>query len=117
MAEPEKQCPIKIVIAGKNPLLQSGLIKLFTSGNCFTLLVVAADGTRFLTAVGKLSLDVSLIGWEMPHLDGRGVLGIMRNHSNTPRMIVYTDSTNPNVPSQAMILGAAGFCFKLDPPG
>ncbi|KAF0143584.1 MAG: response regulator, partial [Rhodospirillaceae bacterium] len=101
----------------KNPLLQSGLIKLFASDARFNLLAMAADGERFLAAVEKFSFDVGLIGWEMPCLDGRGVLIAMRNHPNAPRMIVYTGSTNPGVPRQVMALGAAGFCSKLDPLG
>lgn len=117
MAAQKKKRPIEIVIAEKNPLLQSGLIKLFASDDRFSLLAMAADGERFLAAVDKLSFDVGLIGWEMPYLDGRGVLVALRSHASTPRMIVYTGSTNPDVPRQAMALGAAGFCSKSDPPG
>lgn len=117
MAPHKKKRAIEIVIAEKNPLLQSGLIKLFASDDRFSLLAMAADGERFLAAVEKLSFDVGLIGWEMPYLDGRGVLQAMRGQANSPRMIVYTGSTNPDVPRQAMALGAAGFCSKSDPPG
>ncbi|KAF0118551.1 MAG: response regulator [Rhodospirillaceae bacterium] len=117
MVGPKKKRPIEIVIAEKNPLLQSGLIKLFASDDRFNLLAMAADGERFLAAVEKLSFNVGLIGWEMPYLDGRGVLLAMRNHPDVPRMVVYTGSTNPDVPRQVMALGAAGFCSKSDLPG
>ena len=77
----KRKRPIEIVIAEKNPLLQSGLIKLFAADDRFSLLAMAADGERFLAAVEKLSFDVGLIGWEMPYLDGRGVL----QHARAPR--------------------------------
>ncbi|MBF0560697.1 MAG: response regulator transcription factor [Alphaproteobacteria bacterium] len=108
---------IELVIAEKNPLLQSGLIKLFASDERFSLLAMAADGERFLAAVKKLSFDVGVIGWEMPFLDGRGVLMAMRDRPGAPRLVVYTGNSQPDVPRQAMALGAAGFCSKSDPPG
>ncbi|MFN3075730.1 MAG: LuxR C-terminal-related transcriptional regulator [Alphaproteobacteria bacterium] len=112
----KRKRPVEVVIAEKNPLLQSGLIELFAADDRFSLLAMAADGERFLAAVEKLSFDVGLIGWEMPYLDGRGVLLAMRSRPHPPRMIVYSGSLNPDVPRQAMALGAAGFCSKSDPP-
>lgn len=111
----QQKTPIEIVIAEKNPLLQSSLIKLFAGDDRFCLLAVAADGERFIAAVERLSFDVGIIGWEMPFLDGRGVLQQLRGRADTPRLIVYTGSNNPDVPRQAMALGAAGFCSKNEP--
>ncbi len=108
--------PIELVIGEKNPLLQSSLVKLFSGDDRFSLLAVAADGERFLEACERLSFDVGVIGWEMPYLDGRGVLQALRGRENAPRIIVYTGSNNPDVPRQAMALGAAGFCSKNEPP-
>jgi two-component system nitrate/nitrite response regulator NarL len=108
--------PIDIVIAEKNPLLQSSLVKLFAGDERFCLVAVTDDGERFLEAVERLPFDVGIIGWEMPYLDGRAVLQALRGKSDTPRLIVYTGSPNPDVPRQAMTLGAAGFCSKREPP-
>ena len=49
--------PIEIVIAEKNPLLQSSLIKLFAGDERFTLLHMCPDGERFLSAVERLAFD------------------------------------------------------------
>ncbi|MEW5729171.1 MAG: response regulator transcription factor [Pseudomonadota bacterium] len=107
---------IDIVLAEKNPLLQSSLVKLFAGDERFCLVAVTADGERFLEAVERLPFDVGIVGWEMPYLDGRGVLQALRGRSDAPRIIVYTGSPNPDVPRQAMTLGAAGFCSKREPP-
>lgn len=112
----QQKRPIDLVIAEKNPLLQSSLVKLFSEDDQFCLLAMAADGERFLSAVERLSFDVGIIGWEMPYLDGRGVLQALRQRGDAPRVIVYTGSPNPDVPRQAMALGAAGFCSKNEPP-
>ncbi|GAA0578325.1 response regulator transcription factor [Caenispirillum bisanense] len=108
--------PIEIVIAEKNPLLQSSLIKLFAGDERFTLLHMCPDGERFLAACDRMKFDVGIIGWEMPYLDGRGVLEALSTRQDSPRVIVYTGSGNPDIPRQAMALRAAGFCSKSDPP-
>ena len=107
---------IEVAIAEKNPLLQSSLVKLFSGDGRFNLAAVTADGDRFLEAVEKTPFDVGIIGWEMPNMDGRGVLQALRGRPETPRLIVYTGSPNPDVPRQAMALGAAGFCSKREAP-
>lgn len=108
--------PIDIVIAEKNPLLQSSLVKLFAGDERFCLAAVTADGEKFLEAAERVRFDVGIIGWEMPGMDGRAVLQALRNRADAPRLIVYTGSPNPDVPRQAMTLGAAGFCSKREPP-
>jgi two-component system nitrate/nitrite response regulator NarP len=111
----KRRRPIDIVIAEKNPLLMSSLIKLFAGDERFTLVATTPDGERFLSAVDRLSFDVGIIGWEMPYMDGRGVLQALQG-SEGPRVIVYTGSASPEIPRVAMALGAAGFCSKSDPP-
>ncbi len=108
--------PIEIAVAEKNPLLQSSLVRLFAEDKRLRLVTTAADGERFLEAVDQISFDIGIVGWEMPFVDGRGVLQSLRNRPQSPRIIIYTGSPNPDVPRQAMALGAAGFCSKSDPP-
>lgn len=108
--------PIDLVIAEKNPLLQSSLLKLFSGDTHFHVVGVAGDGERFLATVERLHCDIGVIGWEMPFTDGRGVLQSLRNLGGGPRIVVYTGSSNPDVPRQAMALGAAGFCSKNEKP-
>lgn len=112
----KRRRPIEIVIAEKNPLLMSSLIKLFAADERFTLVATTPDGERFLSAVERLAFDVGIVGWEMPYMDGRGVLQSLQGKGGAPRVIVYTGSANPDVPRVAMALGAAGFCSKSDPP-
>ena len=107
---------IDIVIAEKNPLLQSSLSMLFGADDRFRLVGLVDDGEQFLAAVESSSFEVGVIGWEMPTLDGRGVLQALRGRAESPRIIVYTGSPNTDVPRQAMTLGAAGFCSKREPP-
>jgi len=113
MAEVERT--IDIVIAEKNPLLQAGLVKLLKGRERFRVAEMVDDGAEFLEAVGRTRCDVGVIGWELPNVDGRGVLTALRGRPG-PRIIVYTGSSNPDLPRQAMALGAAGFASKQDRP-
>lgn len=108
--------PIRIALAEKNPLLQQSLAALLGGGGRFQLAAVCPDGQCFVETLERSSFDVGVVGWEMPGLDGKGVLQNLRGRKDAPPVIVYTGSPNPDVPRQAMLLGAAGFCSKKDPP-
>ncbi|MBI4967098.1 MAG: response regulator transcription factor [Rhodospirillales bacterium] len=108
--------PIEIAIAEKNPLLQSSLARLFEGDTRFKLAAVCADGREFVAYCEQHPIAIGILGWEMPNLDGKGVLQALKGKPGAPRLIVYTGSPNPDVPRQAMALGAAGFCSKKDQP-
>tara|TARA_B100001964_G_scaffold195191_1_gene219115 strand:+ start:317 stop:949 length:633 start_codon:yes stop_codon:yes gene_type:complete len=106
---------IDIVVADKSPLIQAGLASLLDNDDRFALIATAADGERFLEAIERMSFDVGIIGWNMPYLDGRGVLKKMVEMTGpTPRIIIYTGNSAPDVPRQVMQLGGAGFCPKSE---
>lgn len=108
--------PIDIVVADKSAIVQTGLRVMFDADPRFELVAAASDGERFLEAVERLTFDIGIIGWEMPYLDGRGVLKALQDRKESPRIIVYTGSTDRRVPRESMELGAAGFCSKSEPP-
>ncbi len=97
-------------MADKNPIVLSGLERVFNDDQRFSVVAIAADGERFLEAVSRLSFDVGVIGWEMPYLDGRGVLHELRNQSGAPRIVVYASAPSAEIPRAVMAMGGAGFC-------
>lgn len=106
---------IDIVVADKSPLIQGGLTKLFDGDERFALIATTADGERFFEAIERMKFDVGIIGWDMPYLDGRGVLKRMiQFRGPAPKIIVYTGNGAPDVPRQVMQLGGAGFCHKSE---
>ncbi|MDO8605026.1 MAG: response regulator transcription factor [Phaeospirillum sp.] len=107
---------ISVVIAEKSPLLQASLIGLFAGDDRFARIRMTADGLDFVEAVAEENFDVGVIGWEMPNLDGRGVLQSLRGRLGAPRIVVYTGSANADLPRQSMALGAAAFCSKSEQP-
>ncbi len=86
MAKPARREPIEIVVADKNPLVLSGLRRLFAKDDRFRLAATASDGERFLEAVRRMKFNVGVIGWDMPYCDGLAVLEVLRNQPGAPRM-------------------------------
>ena len=107
---------ISVVIAEKSPLLQASLVGLFAEDPRFSHVRMTADGEGFVDVVSEGHFDVGVIGWEMPNVDGRGVLQALRGRIGAPRIVVYTGSANADLPRQAMTLGAAAFCSKSEAP-
>lgn len=110
--------PIDVVVADKSPLLLAGLVQLFDKDERFNLVATAADGERFLEALDRLNFDVGVIGWNMPYLNGQGVLQALQQRETVqlPRIIVYTGNGAPDIPRQVMRFGGAGFCSKTEQP-
>ncbi len=127
---------ITLVIAEKTPLMQASLAELLSGRPPYRLAAVVSNGQDFLTVIDREKADIGIIGWELPGVNGRGILHVLRdrNHdassarplvnqavaektsSKAPRIVVYTGSHDASIPRQAMLLGAAGFCSKNDPP-
>lgn len=113
---PQAKSTIDLVIADKSPLILNGLVQIFDRDDRFNLVATAADGERFLEAVERLQFEVGIIGWNMPYLNGQGVLQSLQKDKDAPRLIVFTGNGAPDIPRQVMRLGGAGFCSKSDQP-
>ena len=107
---------IEVAVADKNPLILRAFKQLLVDDPRFSLAVAATDGERYLDAVARVPFDVGVIGWLMPYADGRAVLAALRELKDPRPIIVYTGSDAPDIPREAMEIGAAGFCAKNQPP-
>ena len=94
----EKPRVYSVGVAEKNPLVQAGLKQLLGEDERFNLIVVCADGERFLEAVRRFDLDVGIIGWIMPNGDGKYVLDHLVGDERAPRIIVYTGDASKRSP-------------------
>ena len=106
---------IRIVVADKSPLVQTGLTAFFENNERFCHVSTVPNGSAFMDASEKLQFNIGVIGWDMPGLNGRDVLQAIRKFPNPPRIVIYTGNAAPDIPRQAMQLGGAGFCSKSEP--
>lgn len=110
------QYPLRIGVVDKNQLVVRGLRALFEEDGRFDLVAYAHDGARLLDGLSMLSLDIVITGWVMPYCNGRELLEILSTRADSPKIVVYTGSTDEPVAREAMELGAYAFFSKSDPP-
>lgn len=107
---------IEVALADKNPLVLAALSELFDRDDRFSLVVTANSAERFLDTVNRLTVQVGIIGWVLPRLGGRQLLELLRERPDAPRIVVYSGSTDPDLPRKVMAAGGAGYCSKSEPP-
>jgi two-component system nitrate/nitrite response regulator NarP len=107
---------IEVAIADENPLVLSAISELLEKDGRFSLVLTANSAERFLESVGRLSVQVAIIGWGLPTLGGQRVLELIREQPDAPRILVYASSGDPDLPRKVMAAGGAGFCSRSEPP-
>jgi CheY-like chemotaxis protein/tRNA A-37 threonylcarbamoyl transferase component Bud32 len=74
----------------------------------------AADGAEALTWLGREAFDLVVTDYNMPYLDGRGLVDFIRRRSAAPSVpvIVVTTETDPGKLEAVRQLGVAAICDK-----
>lgn len=81
-------------------------------------IVEAADGAQAVALLEKESFDLVVTDYNMPHLDGRGLLEHIRRRSATPAVpvIMVTTETDPGKLAAVRQLGVNAICPKSFEP-
>jgi len=106
---------IEVAIADRNPLVLSALSDIFEKDGRFSLVFAVNSADRFLDAAGRAQVQVGVAEWSLPPRGAAPLLEALRGLPNPPRMIVIGTGGEADLPRKAMMLGAAGYCSKLDP--
>jgi two-component system nitrate/nitrite response regulator NarP len=113
---PDRQTPIRVGLADKNPLIQAALRQLLSEDGRFELVHVASECEGFLRNVSERPVEVGVIGWIFGPCDGRFILDHLSALDEPPRIVVYTGDENHIVPAQVMAHGGAAFVPKSEQP-
>lgn len=106
----------RIVIADKNPVVRAGLVDYVARDGRFEILGVVRDGGTFVALCLEQKVDIGVIGWSLPDMNGGDVLATLKRRFSTTRVIVYTGEQGQTVLRQAVRDGAWGFISKSDDP-
>lgn len=106
------QTPFRVALVDKNPLICAALQQVFDEDERFILAGAMQDGAEFLDFLKKTPCDVAIIGWELTSVTGEQILKTLALRRRNPATIIYAGNTDSDIPRQAMILGAAGYCSK-----
>ncbi|WP_419904375.1 LuxR C-terminal-related transcriptional regulator [Kiloniella sp.] len=108
--------PINVALADSNPLMLSALSEFFDRDPRFSLVASVGSAESFLEITLLSTFTVGVVDWTLPMLGGERLIEIIRTQEAPPRIVVYAQGDNLDVPRQAMAAGAAGYCSRSEPP-
>jgi len=103
--------PIRIAIVDDHPIVLDGLTKLFSAEPEFEVVASARNGTDVVRMVRKHTPDVLVLDLRMPGKDGIAVLGDLKRHPSSTKVVILTATENDDV-LLAIRLGARGVVLK-----
>ncbi len=114
--DPQRHGAIKVGIADKSPLMQTALRTLLSEDARFEVAGACKNAEEFLAQVGKLAMDVAVVGWVIAPGDARFILDHLRTRHKAPRIVVYSGIESETVPAHVMAHGGAAFVSKNEQP-
>lgn len=112
---PAAQKQVKIALGLGNPLVLSAMAEIFDRDPRFSLVTTASSAEGFLGAVMRVAVEVGVIDWTLPAIGGQRLVEVLREQTQAPRLVVYGETAQGDLPRLAMIAGAAAFVGQSDP--
>jgi two-component system chemotaxis response regulator CheY len=92
-------------------------IRMVLAGLGFTQFVEVPDGAQAVAAVVREPFQLIVTDYNMPHMDGQGLVGFLKENPSTARVpiLMVTTETDPGKLEAVRRLGVAGICDKSFP--
>ncbi|GIU87362.1 MAG: putative two-component system response regulator LuxR [Acidimicrobiia bacterium] len=103
---------IRLVLADDQPLVRTGLRRIFDRRHGFEVVGEAGDGEGAVEAAVRLRPDVVVMDMRMPRTDGAEAIRRLRRLPDAPPVLVLTTYDDPDTVRRAVGAGAAGFALK-----
>ena len=107
---------IEVAIADKNPVVRAGLEALIQKDGRFSMAGLYANGAALVSALAERPVQIVVLGWALPDMQGAEVLAAVRKNKWPIRVIIYTGETAPEILRRAVKGGAWGFVSKSEEP-
>ncbi len=105
-----------VAIVDQNPVVRAGLEALVLKDGRFDVAGVFASGAALLAGLDKSNVEIAIVGWSLPDMQGSAVLERIRAEKWPTRVVVYTGERSTDVLRQAIKGGAWGFVSKMEEP-
>jgi two-component system, NarL family, response regulator DegU len=103
---------IRVLIADDHELIREGLKKLISFEEDLKLVGEAYDGERALEILKNNEVDVILLDFNMPKLNGIEVMKILREEGQAIKVIMLTIENDKRTIHNAIEIGADGYMLK-----
>ena len=103
---------VRVVVADDHPFFRDGVARGLVHSGRIEVVAEAADGREALEAIRRNDPDVALVDYEMPDVDGLGVVRAAVRDGLRTRVLLLSAHTDSAVVFQALQEGAAGYLAK-----
>jgi len=103
---------VRVVVADDHPFFRDGVARGLVHSGRIEVVAEVADGREALEAIHREDPDVALVDYEMPDIDGLGVVRAAVRDGLRTRVLLLSAHTDSSVVFQALQEGAAGYLAK-----
>lgn len=103
---------VRVVVADDHPFFRDGVARGLVRSGRIDVVAEADDGRAALEAIRREDPDVALVDYEMPDVDGLGVVRAAVRDGLRTRVLLLSAHTDSAVVYQALQEGAAGYLAK-----
>lgn len=104
--------PVRVLIADDHSVMREGLRMILESQGDIQVIGSAANGTDAVALAEALRPDVILMDISMPHLNGIGAAGMIRDRTPGARIIILSMYNTSEHIHRAIRAGVMGFLLK-----
>ncbi|MDT7575218.1 MAG: two-component system, NarL family, nitrate/nitrite response regulator NarL [Pseudonocardiales bacterium] len=103
---------VRVVVADDHPFFRDGVARGLVHSGRIEVVAEAGDGREALEMIRRDDPDVALVDYEMPDIDGLGVVRAAVRDGLRTRVLLLSAHTESAVVFQALQEGAAGYLAK-----
>jgi two-component system nitrate/nitrite response regulator NarL len=103
---------VRVLVADDHPFFRDGVTRGLVQSGRIEVVAEVADGRAALEAIRRDAPDVALVDYEMPDIDGLGVVKAVVRDGLSTRVLLLSAHTESAVVFQAVQEGAAGYLSK-----
>ncbi|MCW0212405.1 MAG: response regulator transcription factor [Pseudonocardia sp.] len=103
---------VRVVVADDHPFFRDGVSRGLGQSGRIEVVAEVGDGREALDVIRREDPDVALVDYEMPEIDGLGVVRAVVRDGLRTRVLLLSAHTGSAVVFQAVQEGAAGYLAK-----
>jgi two-component system nitrate/nitrite response regulator NarL len=103
---------ITVVVVDDHPFFRDGLSRGLTTSGRIKVVGEAEDGAQGLEVIRAERPDVAVVDYQMPGIDGVGVVRAVRRDALPTKVLLLSAVTDPAIVYAALQEGAAGYLSK-----
>ena len=107
-----KDARVRVVVADDHPFFRDGVTRGLNQDGRVEVVAEAENGREAIEAIRREQPDVALVDYQMPEVDGVGVVRAVIRDELATRVLVLSAHTDSALVFEALQEGAAGFLPK-----